>query len=243
MIKINKMVKLFKEFNLSDINLIIEKGDLIALVGDNGAGKTTLIKSIFGMVELNSGKITFNDENIFDNNNLSRIAFFPDSNNIPLNITVENYMKYISIVAGVNQKEFNSRVDKIIEMLEIQAYKNKTIKKLSAGMKKRAIMAGVLITKPEFIIFDEPTANLDVEGKNEFLSIIKKLHESNVGMMITSHIIEELQDLCNKLIILKEGSIIYNNKFDNKKESIKNIYFKYIDKKENKYEGVKDIYE
>ncbi|QHX36504.1 ABC transporter ATP-binding protein [Spiroplasma sp. BIUS-1] len=243
MIKVNKIVKIFKEFNLSDINLTIEKGDLIALVGDNGAGKTTLIKSIFGMVELNSGKITLNGENIFDNNNLSKIAFFPDSNNIPLNISVENYMKYISIVAGVGEKEFKSRVDKIIDMLEIRSYKNKTIKKLSAGMKKRAIMAGVLITKPEFIIFDEPTANLDVEGKNEFLAIIKKLHESKVGIMITSHIIEELQDICNKLIIIKEGSIVYNSKFDNKKEKIKDIYFKFIDKKENKYEEVKVIYE
>ncbi|QEH61897.1 ABC transporter ATP-binding protein [Spiroplasma chinense] len=243
MIKVQNLSKTYKNFSLQNVSFEFEKEDIIAFVGDNGSGKTTTIKLIFDLTKKNQGEVFFNEQSLYVNSNLLKIAFFPDSNNIPLEISVKQYMKYIAIIARLNKKECNDRMLKILEVLNFEKFKNTKIKNLSAGLKKRAIMAGVLMTKPEFIILDEPTANLDVESKIEFIKIIKELNTSGVGILITSHIIEELQEIANKLIIIKNGKIMYNDKIDNKKTKIIDIYNTFKEKDKSDLKGISDIYD
>ncbi|QEH61287.1 ABC transporter ATP-binding protein [Spiroplasma chinense] len=243
MIRIENLTKKYKDFSIENISFQILKDELIAFVGDNGAGKTTTIKAIFDLIKRDGGEIYYNNESLFSNSNLTKIAFFPDSNNIPLELTVLDYMEYIAAVTSLGKKEFYARSENILEMLEFRDAKKKKLKNLSAGMKKRAVMAAILVSKPEFIILDEPTANLDVEAKIEFIELIKKLHEKGVGILITSHIIEELQEVANKLIIIKKGKLVFNEKIDNKNISIKEIYLKFKDDKESKLGGLDKIYE
>ncbi|WP_338983236.1 ABC transporter ATP-binding protein [Spiroplasma endosymbiont of Othius punctulatus] len=223
MLKINNLNKSYKKKKaLVGINIEIEKGSFVGLVGNNGAGKTTLIKSIFGETNIESGEILFNKEDVNKNGNISKISFFPDSNSLKLNIKLIDYLNYIAVLNEVEDRE--NKIKKIIKFLKLDPHSNKELSKLSAGWKKRAIMASCLITSPEMIIFDEPTANLDLDSKIEFLEIIKYLNTIGVTIVITSHIIEELQGTIDHLIILREGVVIYNQSFDKDNEIIKEIY-------------------
>ncbi|QEH62379.1 ABC transporter ATP-binding protein [Spiroplasma chinense] len=209
---------------LNNVSFDFKKEDIIAFVGDNGAGKTTTIKAIFNELNLNNGSILIDGENIFSNNNLSRIAFFSDIENTNLNIRVDKYLQHFGLIKNQKLKDINERIDKNLELLDISELKTKRIKELSGGQKKRVILAGVLMQSPEYIFFDEPTANMDVESKIEFLEIISDINKNGVGILITSHNIDELQKVANKLILLEQGKVIYNKKIDKEKENILEIY-------------------
>ncbi|AGR40808.1 ABC transporter ATP-binding protein [Spiroplasma taiwanense] len=224
MIEIKNISRKLGNFSLSNVTFTINDGAVVAFVGDNGAGKTTTIKALFGELKLDSGEILINGQNLFLNNNLKRIAFFPDSNNIPLNIKVHDYLVYICAANGFSKEETELNVDNAYRLLELRPYKDKKIKELSSGWKKKAIMASVLVRAPEYIIFDEPTANVDVESKLYFMDIIKLLSKAGITILITSHIIEELQEIANYLVLIKKGEIVHAQNFDNKKNHIMDIY-------------------
>ncbi|QEH61345.1 ABC transporter ATP-binding protein [Spiroplasma chinense] len=224
MIEIKKISRKLGNFGLKDVSFEIKKGAVVAFVGDNGAGKTTTIKALFGELKLDSGEVLIDGDNLFAHNNLQRVAFFPDSNNVPMNIKVHDYLLYICAAGGINTDDANKIIDNVYKLLELRPYKNKKIKELSSGWKKKAIMASVLVRTPEYIIFDEPTANVDVDSKLHFMSILHLLVKQGITILITSHIIEELQEIANYLVLIKKGEIVYAQDFDNKTEKIMDVY-------------------
>ncbi|ALD66495.1 ABC transporter ATP-binding protein [Spiroplasma cantharicola] len=243
MIKINNISKVYQNFELKDVNLEFKSSDIIALIGENGSGKTTLIKSIFNLVKLDSGNIEFDNENLHIWKNLTKISFFSDQNSIPLELTLKQYLWYLSKLNNMKKDIFIKKQEKILKMIEIEDLINKKLKNLSSGQKKKAILAGVLLTEPKFIFFDEPTANLDIDSKIEFLEIIKYLGELKIGMLITSHLAEELQLIANRVILIKKGKILYDEYFDNKKNSIQDIYQKYYTNKKMNIDLLREVYE
>ncbi|AGR41808.1 ABC transporter ATP-binding protein [Spiroplasma diminutum] len=236
MIEIKNISRKMGNFGLDNVSFKIKNGSVVAFVGDNGAGKTTTIKAIFGELKLDSGEILIDGENLFKNNNLSKVAFFPDSNNVPLDIKVHEYLHYICAANNMNKERTDLSIDNVYRLLELRPYKDKKIKELSSGWKKKAIMASVLVRSPEYIIFDEPTANVDVESKMYFMDIFKLLSKVGITILITSHIIEELQELANYLVLIKKGQIVYSNDFDKTKEHIMDVYKKHMN------EPIKDLH-
>ncbi|ASP27869.1 ABC transporter ATP-binding protein [Spiroplasma corruscae] len=228
MIEIKNISRKIGNFSLKEVSFNIKDGDVIAFVGDNGAGKTTTIKALFGELKLDSGSILIDGEDIFKNNNLRRVAFFPDSNNVPLNMKLSDYLRYICAANDLSKEETELNTEYVYRLLELKPYKDKLIKKLSSGWKKKAIMASVLIRKPKYIIFDEPTANVDVESKLYFMEIFRLLAKSGITILITSHIIEELQEVANHLVLIKKGQIVHDKDFDNKSEKIMDVYKQYM---------------
>ncbi|QGS51555.1 ABC transporter ATP-binding protein [Spiroplasma tabanidicola] len=242
MIEIKKITRDLGGFFLNQVSFTIKKGAVVAFVGDNGAGKTTTIKSLFGEIKLDSGEILIDGESLFINENLQRIAFFPDSNNVPMDMTLKDYVKYICAINAMSSKQTKERSKEVFEMLGLEKYINKKFRELSAGWKKRAIMASVLIRSPEFIVFDEPTANVDVEAKLSFMNILHELSKIGVTILITSHILEELQEVANYLVLIKNGEIVYEKDFDNQKESIAQIYKKLMAEKSDNIKLLSEIY-
>ncbi|WP_338971167.1 ABC transporter ATP-binding protein [Spiroplasma endosymbiont of Panorpa germanica] len=242
MLEIKRLWKVYKNGSgIKDVSFKIRKGDLVAFVGANGAGKTTTIKTIFKEIKSDSGSIKY-DNHLIEKKDLRKMAFFPDSNNIPLDLKVNEYIEFVGLLYGIKSSDIENARIKLLNMLKITDLGESKLKDLSAGEKKKAIMAATLVYKPELIIFDEPTANLDVKSKNEFLTIIKKLHDQGITIMITSHLIDELQLISNWLVIIDAGKIIYNAEFDNETQKIIDIHNKLIGKENPDLNQIDDFY-
>ncbi|AUM62354.1 ABC transporter ATP-binding protein [Spiroplasma monobiae] len=242
MIEIKNITRDLGGFVINQVSFKIKKGSVVAFVGDNGAGKTTTIKALFGELKLEQGEILMDGQNIFEEENLQRIAFFPDSNSVPLNMKVKDYVSYVCAVNGMSKQDAQESASKIFAMLSLEPYINKKIKSLSAGWKKRAIMASVLVRTPEYIVFDEPTANVDVEAKLSFMNILHELSKIGVTILITSHILEELQEVANYVVFIRDGEVVMEKDFDNRTESIAALYKEVMAEKNNKEKLLKEIY-
>lgn len=227
MIEINGISKVFKNNKgIFKASFSINDGDLVGLIGDNGAGKTTLIKSIMGDYKLDEGEISFLGNN---KNFRLLIGYFPDQNNFPKSEKIYDYCKYILDLKKIKIKDIKSKFESLVNMLGLQEYMKYTFEKLSSGMQKRALLIPILLTDPKLIILDEPTENLDVNSRLEFLKLIKYLAtEFKIMILITSHNINELEDYINKVIFLKEGKICYKSSFDKSQSSLIDLYHKHL---------------
>jgi len=212
---------------VENVSFKADHGQIIGFLGANGAGKTTTIRLIFGLLKRKSGTVTLNGKDVLKGNILEKIAFFPDQNNYPVNYKIEEYIIYNAELSGISKKEIAKKTNEILEALNLEENRKQTFKKLSAGMQKRALLASTLITDPEIIILDEPTANLDVNSRVDFLQTLVSLAKRGVTIIITSHIIAELQEIIDHLLIMKDGKIVYDNSFNNKKEKIQDVYSKF----------------
>ncbi|ATX71352.1 ABC transporter ATP-binding protein [Spiroplasma clarkii] len=234
MIEVINLSKTYKNstFGITKINFTIKPSDVVAFVGNNGAGKTTTIKAIFNELKISEGEVLFDGESIFENENLKKVAFFPDSNNIGLSVKAKDYIFYHGYVMCMKKNDIQERLNQIAKSLNIENLLNNKIINLSAGQKKQIILASVLIQKPQYIFFDEPTANLDVESKIEFMKTIEEIHQAGIGILIASHVLEELQQVANKLVLIDQGKIVFSQEIDKSKDDILQIYLKHHTKKE-----------
>ncbi|WP_338983399.1 ATP-binding cassette domain-containing protein [Spiroplasma endosymbiont of Othius punctulatus] len=244
--------RLSKEFKngsgVKEISFTINKGEIIGFIGDNGAGKTTTIKLIFGEFLKNEGDVTLENGSLLSKKNLRKIAFFPDQNNYPKSFNIVSFAEYSAKLKGYSHEEIYELMDTYLEALNLTDYKKNKFTELSAGMQKRALLLSVLITNPEIIILDEPTANLDVKSRLEFMNILRHLSdEYNKTIVITSHNIDELNNLINRVILVKKinnkGEVIYDAPFDKEKENLRDVYMSVIgsDGKNINFEKIKDL--
>jgi ABC-2 type transport system ATP-binding protein len=205
-IRIEKATKSFGDGNvLDEISLEINKGDKIAMLGPNGAGKTTLIRSMLGYYKLSSGSITIDGLNTSKNRVeiLKKISFIPQLPP-PIKISVADLIEYISKTTNVSKDKI---IKEALDMeLDIKANINKPFYKLSGGMKQKLLIAIALSRKSDLYIFDEPTANLDPKGRENFYNLVKNLSKESIVIYIT-HRLEDLKDLTNRIIYLDIGKV------------------------------------
>ncbi|AHI53788.1 ABC transporter ATP-binding protein [Spiroplasma sabaudiense Ar-1343] len=238
MLELRNITKKYQDnTGIENVSFDFSKSQIIGLVGSNGAGKTTTIKCIFNLVSYSNGEILLDGEKI-QSANLSKLAFFPDSNNIPLKMKVIDYAIYNAVCAGMDLKKAVIEANSIIKTLSLDSICNKNFGELSAGLKKKGILVATLINNPDYIILDEPTANLDIESREELMEIIKLLSQSNKGILITSHIIDELQQYINHLIVINKGKIVYDKDFNNKKDKIIDIYNEFCPTQKKDFSGL-----
>ncbi|AXK51565.1 ABC transporter ATP-binding protein [Spiroplasma alleghenense] len=235
MLEVKNITKKYKDqTGIENVSFNFSKSDIIGLVGSNGAGKTTTIKAIFNLIKYKDGEVLLDGAKI-KNEEMSKLAFFPDSNNIPLQMKVIDYAIYNGVCSGLSLKEAKEKAESIIETLDFKEISNKKFSELSAGLKKKGILVATLVNDPEYIILDEPTANLDIESREELMEVIEFLSKSNKGILITSHIIDELQKYINHLIVINSGTIVYDKNFNNKKEKILDIYNQFTHKQKKDF--------
>ncbi|QEH62335.1 ABC transporter ATP-binding protein [Spiroplasma chinense] len=229
MIEIKDLSKVFKNgAGIKNINLSINPGEICAILGPNGAGKSTLLKTIFKEYIPNFGEITFNNQT---DNYLNNFSFFTDQSLFPKGVAIEFFCRYTAELVGVKPNEAKKRTKYLLDKLELSKYAKKTFASLSAGMQKKAMLAASLINEPECIFLDEPTANLDIESRRAMINLLQQMKNEGKTIVITSHIIDELQNIVDHAVVLKEGKIVYDKKFDNKKEKLEDIYFMHTDSK------------
>ena len=209
---------------IEQISFTCKSGEVIGIVGPNGYGKSSIFKIISGLWYKTSGTILINNKQIEPSNTcmLKKISSFIERPNVYENLTVEENIKIITSLYGISNLEW---VNFLIERLNITSFKNKRLKKCSLGMKQKVGILISLINDGDIIILDEPTNSLDIDSVKTIHEIIKILKEKDKIILVSSHIIEELESIVDKVIILKDGHIkgIYNKHID---ENIYIVQFK-----------------
>ncbi|QHX37083.1 ABC transporter ATP-binding protein [Spiroplasma sp. BIUS-1] len=227
MLILKEVSKKFKnEKGIFNISFSFSMDKIVGLIGDNGAGKTTIIKTILGDYKKDSGEISLlgNSENYKKD-----ITYFPDQNNFPKNSNIIDYCLYTQSLKGQNYKKDDPKILELVGILGLKDYLNSSFQKLSSGMQKRALLLSLILSKPKLIILDEPTENLDIKSRTEFLKLIEFISkEYKVGIMITSHNIDEIENIINYVIVVKSGKVVHVGDFDKTNSNLKELYFKSI---------------
>ena len=221
-ISINNLSKIYSnEFQaLNNINLDIKKGEIFALLGPNGAGKSTLINIICGIVSPTSGKITVNNFDIISNYKKARSLI----GIVPQELTVEAFetvFDNVSYSRGLYGKSSNPQyIESLLKELSLWDKKSNRLRELSGGMKRRILIAKALSHEPKILFLDEPTASVDVELRKDMWEVVKKLKSKGVTIILTTHYIEEAEEIADRVGIINKGKIIL---VDEKNDLIKKM--------------------
>lgn len=227
-LEIKNLTKKFGEQTaLNDINITIEKNEIIGLLGPNGAGKSTLMKSIVGVLKIDEGQILFNEKDIISHELESKknIGFLPENNPLYMEMFVKEYLNF---VANIHQVP-NSRVEEVIELVGITTEKSKKISQLSKGYKQRVGLAQAILHQPDLLILDEPTNGLDPNQIIEIRNVIKEIGKEKT-VILSTHIMQEVEALCSRVILIHKGNIVMDSpieEFKGKFESLEEAFASY----------------
>lgn len=210
-LKIKNLTKIYanKVKALDDVSLNIGTG-MFGLLGPNGAGKSTLMRTIATIQSPDNGEIFFNDINVLENN-LSlrkRLGYLPQSFGVYPKMSAEQLLSYFAVLKGVSKNnERKNLVDKLLEITNLSDVKKKNVDGFSGGMKQRFGIAQLLLNNPELIIVDEPTAGLDPAERQRFLNVLREVG-TNCTVIFSTHIVEDVKELCNDMAIMNGGKIL-----------------------------------
>jgi ABC-2 type transport system ATP-binding protein len=213
-VSIKNLTKTYKsKFKaLDDISLDIEKGEIFALLGPNGAGKSTLINIICGIVSASSGSISVNNLDIIKDYRKVRsmIGVVPQELHLEAFETVWDNVRYSRGLYGksINKSHDIKYIEDILKDLSLWEKRNSKLRELSGGMKRRVLIAKALSHEPSILFLDEPSASVDVELRKDMWEVVKKLKEKGVTIILTTHYIEEAEELASKVGIINHGKII-----------------------------------
>lgn len=217
---------------LQGINLNIEEGSFSALLGPNGAGKSTLINIIAGLVNKTGGEVKVNGFDLDDDQMGVRrsIGIVPQEIVIDPFFTVRETLEFYAGYFGVSKK--NRRTDEILTALNLADKASVNPRRLSGGMKRRLLVAKALVHSPKIIILDEPTAGVDVDLRTQLWEYVKDLNGKGATILLTTHYLEEAQELCDKIAIINHGRVIANDTTSNliKKMGKKDVSFTFKSK-------------
>jgi len=193
---------------VKDFSLDIMKGEILALLGPNGAGKTTLISMICGIIEPSSGSVLVNGFDVVKDYKKTRSLI----GLVPQELVLESFetaMNTIQFSRGLfGKKRDHKFIKKILTQLSLWDKRNTTIMELSGGMKRRVLIAKALSHEPSILFLDEPTAGVDVELRKDMWAIIKNLKEQGVTIILTTHYIEEAEEIADRVGIINEGELL-----------------------------------
>jgi len=197
---------------LKGISLNVEEGDFFALLGPNGAGKSTLIGIISSLVNASSGEVKVFGTSVQQQRSkaMSYIGLVPQELNFnqferPLEIIVNQAGYY-----GINRKVAHERAEKYLKQLQLWDKHDKISRLLSGGMKRRLMIARAMVNEPRLLILDEPTAGVDIEIRRSMWEFIREINESGTTVILTTHYLEEAEELCRNIAIIDHGEIIQN---------------------------------
>ena len=244
MIEVKHVTKKYgKAVAVEDISFSINDGEIVGLLGPNGAGKSTTMNILTGYIEQTSGEVTIEGYNTLKKPKKAKmqIGYMPEGVPLYTDLTVKEFVTYMAELKQVDRKVRKEKVQKAIEQTGLKEVENKLTKNLSRGYKQRVSMAGALVGEPKILILDEPTVGLDPKQITEIRSLIKELGKTHT-VILSSHILSEVSQICNKVIIINKGKIVAIDTPENleNKVSNNNCIYVTVEDTENKIETMKD---
>ena len=244
MIQVENITKRYGSFTaVENINFEIEEGEIVGFLGPNGAGKSTTMNMITGFIEPTSGKIIVDGYDISKKPRKAKrqIGYMPEGVPLYSDLTVKEFVTYMAELKGVPRKEKKEKVQKAIKETGLTDVQNKLTRNLSRGYKQRVSMAGALVSNPKVIILDEPTVGLDPKQVTEIRTLIKELGKEHT-VILSSHILSEVSQICNRVIIINNGKIVAIDTPENlEKKVVKdNSVYITVEDNDNKIETIKE---
>ena len=220
---LNKLIG--KKQILKDVSFEVESGDILGFIGPNGAGKTTTIKLILGLQSISSGSVQINDFDVKKNfekaiEKVGAIVENPD-----LYMYLSGY-ENLKLIANLYKTVSKSRIDEVVKLVGLENRIKDKVSKYSLGMRQRLGIAQAILHKPNLLILDEPTNGLDPEGIKDMRELLINLAtKEHMGILISSHNLAELENFCNKVCIIKNGSVVETNSISDVKKEVSKGYF------------------
>ena len=211
MLYLSNLVKYYNDFlAVAGINLHVPKGDLFGFVGPNGAGKTTTIRMTCGLLQPTSGGIWINGISQAAHADLMKkqIGYVPDFFGVYDNLKVSEYMEFYGSLYGIGYREIKNMTAGLLELVNLSEKLDENVDSLSRGMKQRLCVARALLHNPELLILDEPSSGLDPRARIEMKELLMNLQSMGKTIIISSHILSELSEMCNSIGIMNKGRIV-----------------------------------
>lgn len=212
---IEHLVKKYGEVTaVDDLSLTIERGMFFGLLGPNGAGKSTTIKCITGIGKITSGRIVVDGLDVEKDYKEARgkVGLSPQDFNVDFFGTCEKNLDYMAGYYGIPKHIREKRVNELLARFELEEHRHKSFDKLSGGLKRRLVLARALVNEPTLLILDEPTAGIDVEQRLALWEYLRELNRAGTTIILTSHYLEEVEELCTDIAIINHGKIVASGK-------------------------------
>ncbi|UAL53698.1 ABC transporter ATP-binding protein [Bacillus sp. CMF21] len=242
--------KIGKKTIVDDVSFQVEKGEIFGLLGPNGAGKTTIIRMIVSLINRTGGNVIINGHNLDD-------SFKEAMSEIGAIVENPEFYKYMSGLKNIRHYErmavkdiSEKRRNEVIELVGLQHAMHQKVKTYSLGMRQRLGVAQSLLHNPSVLIFDEPTNGLDPQGIREFRDYLRKLADDGISVLVSSHLLSEMQLMCDRFAIIEKGKLIHissmHDSMEESKEMTREVIFEVSDsseaailiKEKGLYEGV-----
>ena len=203
---------------VNDISFAVNKGEVVGFLGPNGAGKSTTMKMITGYLAADAGQVSVCDISVNDHNldAKKKIGYLPEANPLYLDMYVKEYLGFIAGIHGIGNS--NQRINEVIDTVGLRLESHKKIGQLSKGYKQRVGLAAALVHDPEVLILDEPTSGLDPNQIVEIRNVIKALAKEKT-ILFSSHIMQEVEAICDRVIIINKGNIVADDRLVNLQRS------------------------
>ena len=222
MIEIQNVSKRYgNKLAVNDVSFTIKKGEILGFLGRNGAVKSTTMNIVTGYISASSGRVLLDGHDILEEPRevKRRIGYLPEMPPLYMDMTVDEYLKFVCAIKDVKPSYVKSHLDDITELIRITDVRKRLIKNLSKGYKQRVGMAQALVGNPEVVIMDEPTVGLDPKQIIEIRKLIKQLGEDHT-IVLSSHILHEVADVCERVVIINQGKIVAQDTLDNLTKNI-----------------------
>jgi ABC-2 type transport system ATP-binding protein len=210
-LKVDNLVKRYGDFTAVDgISFQVQEGEFFGLLGPNGAGKTTTINATVGLAKITSGSISLFGHDVERDWRTARrqVGLAPQEYNFDRYLNIRDVLIFQAGYYGIRGKAVNARADMLLERFDLASKAKQPYIKLSGGMKRRLTLARALIHEPKLVILDEPTAGVDVELRLELWSLLRELNTNGTTIILTTHYLEEAEELCDRIGIIQTGKLI-----------------------------------
>ena len=217
-LKIEKLTKKYgKTYALNGLDMEVKKGDIYGFVGPNGAGKTTTLRIISGLLKSDGGDLWLDGvrttKNILKQKSL--IGFVPDFFGVYENLNVIEYLEFFAASYGIYGRAGTVRAREVLEMVELSGKEEQMVDSLSRGIQQRLCLARAMIHKPKLLVLDEPNSGLDPRSRKDFQLLLQRLAREDYTILISSHILSELADLCTSIGVINGGVMVQQGKLEN----------------------------
>lgn len=195
---------------VNDLSLTVKKGEFFGLLGHNGAGKSTTIKCITGINKFTEGEIKVMEFDVKDDYQKARdsIGVSPQEFNVDIFAKIEKAIDYVGGYFGMPAEKRKARIDELFKMFDLDQFRGMPFQALSGGYKRRFVVARALMHDPDVLILDEPTAGIDVEQRRALWGHLQDLHKQGKTIILTSHYLEEVEKLCDRVAVMHKGKLI-----------------------------------